>query len=277
MSGVTAYGFFGALLDLARRGAVRIDETPGRNWMRSRAFEVLPGERPADLRPHEQVLLDLLFAPKRGPRDRVRFDEILKSIRSGWKRFRTAVMHELVEDGFVSQERQRTRGRIIAVGVGLSVLGGVGFIPAGILTNTYSGWPLIVPAAVTLLGFVVLIIGACFSTLSEEGRRAGAGWLAYSRHLKAIARQQSAMPDASAFEQSLAFATAAGFGSAWVKGFRKSGKLTAVPGWFKAATAADAARQVDAFIVMMGGVHAAGHSGAAGAASAGGGGASGAH
>ena len=242
---------FGAILDLARRGLVRIEESPDRTWYRRHEF-VICLVRPGDgLRPHERALLDQLFVTKKGPRPSVKFSELKGVMVSGWKRFSRAVLSDLEAMGLVGPERQHTRRWLIAVAVATIVVGGLGFIPAGMLVDRYEGWPLMLPGAVVVVGLAAVIFASAFSTLSDDGRRQSAAWRAFFQSLRDIAGGRQSVGGPEAFDRYLAYATSAGVSDAWTRAFRKSGKLVVLPPWFGALAAPDVSHAADSFAAML--------------------------
>jgi hypothetical protein len=243
---------FGAVVDLARRRLVRIEESSVRVWYRRREFVILPVQRADGLRPHERVLLDLLFVTKKGPRTSVKFSELRGAVISGWRGFRRAVLSELGAVGLVSPERQHTRRWLVGVAVILIVVGSVGFIPAGLLVDRFEGWPLMLPGAAIVVGLVAIVFASAFSTLSDEGRRQSAAWRAFFHSLRDIARGRQPVGGPETFDRYLPYATSAGVSEAWAKAFRKSGKLVTMPFWFQASAAPDAGDAVDSLVAMLG-------------------------
>ena len=243
---------FGAIVDLGRRGLLRIEESSDRTWYQRREFVIRLVQRADGLRPHERVLLDLLFVTKKGPRTSLKFSELRGAVTSGWKGFSRAVLSELGAMGLVSPERQHTRRWLVAVAVVIIVVGSVGFIPAGLLVDRFEGWPLMLPGAVIVVGLVAVAFAAAFSTLSDEGRRQSAAWRAFFHGLRDIARGRQPVGEPEAFGRYLAYATSAGVSDAWAKAFRKSGKLVTMPPWFEALAARDAGQAADSLVAMLG-------------------------
>jgi hypothetical protein len=246
-----AHGF-GALVDLARRGLVRIEESPDKTWYQRREFVIRLVQRADGLRPHERALLDLLFETKKGPRTEAKFSELLGAVSSGWRGFKRAVLLELGTTGLVSADRQHTRRWLVGIAVIVVVVGSLSFIPAALLVDRFDAWPLMLPGAVIVVGLVALVFASAFSTLSDEGRRQSTAWRAFFRGLREMTRGRQAIGDAETFDRYLPYATSAGASEAWAKAFRKSGKLVTVPSWFQALIAPDAGSPVDALVAMLG-------------------------
>jgi Predicted membrane protein (DUF2207) C-terminal domain/Predicted membrane protein (DUF2207) N-terminal domain len=242
---------FGAILGLARRGLVRVEASPDRTWYRQREFVICLMQLKDGPRPHERALLDLLFVTKKGPRPSVKFSELRGAVASGWKLFRRAVLSELGAMGLVSPERQHTRRWLVGVAVSLVVVGSLGLIPAGLLVDRFEAWPMMLPAAVIVVGLVALIFASAFSTLSDEGRRQSAAWRAFFRGLRDMVRGRQPVGEPETFDRYLAYATSAGVSDAWARAFRKGGKLAAMPPWFGALAVPDAGDAADNLVAML--------------------------
>lgn len=255
------------LFDLARRGVITIDEREGTGLFKSRQFVVRRG-RPATLLPHEQVVLDRLFA-KHGSEPRL--DKALRSVIAGARAFGKAVKAELRAYGLIDADRaDATKALIIAGAVVMVFAIGIGMFL--IATNLRLGEAsLAIPGALFLAGLTLVIVGASYSTLTTRGYAASTRWHAYRRYLKEQARARRLPPNADQMSVLLPFAAAFGLGPSWQRAM-KSMPDTAMPAWL--GTLSPSGRQA-AFVAMMASTSASTHShGGSGAGGAAGGGSS---
>jgi hypothetical protein len=273
----------GALLDLVRRGAVRIEANPDPGLFKTKPFLLRrTGTRPL-LASHEQALLDILFTTKRGPRETITFSEVSRAVAStgNWKRFRKAVTADLRSAGLLDPEAERLRARVMTIGVGFVVA----FIPALAacvpLLDRVGDAVLAIPMSLVAVGAVGLGAGASLNVLSAEGHRRARAVKAYRRYLVDLTKQPSPSgAEATAFEQALPYAAAFGVAVSWARHLQKQG-VTNGPAWLGSLTQ-DATRggshMAATIAVLSAGSSAGGHAGgsAAGGAGAAGGGASGA-
>jgi len=90
------------------------------------------GKTPVDAAPHERVLLELLFTDKHGPRASVALSELARTFASSrrWKRLREAISSDLRADRLLDGDRERTRGRVIVIGLVILLSSIAGFIGA---------------------------------------------------------------------------------------------------------------------------------------------------
>lgn len=270
------------LLDLAGRGLVRIEETGEKKWYRSSEFLITLLQRPADLRPHENALLDLLFTDKSGLQHReVRMSEMSRLITSSrWKLYTESVEQEVEAQGLVSTEAKQRRKRLVAVGIMLMLLALALAFAAFLLSSAFGFWPLLLAGAVFMLGLVALIAGAALSPLSDQGVTLANTFAPFRRFIQDVSRGKMDVPDPAYYGAHLPYATAFGQAVPWVKQQAKSG-YEEVPDYFRVMSVDDGSH----IAIWVGAITAASNSGGsasptsgAGAAGAGaaGGGASGA-
>jgi hypothetical protein len=228
-----------SLLDLARRGVVRIEEMPGRTWHGSRDYVIHLVSQTTDLRPHERGLLDLLFTTKAGPITNVKLSAAGRAAQSRLKLFQHPLGEELLSASLVSPEHVRTRGVLVRAGLLLVAVAAAGFVGAAIATSQYGGWPLLVPASLALVAVSVLIMASCYSVLTNSGRYRAARWASFFKFVRDVAKGRRPITDAAWFEQYLPYAAVRGQAPQWVKVFDRSGKVASPPAWFAAAAASD--------------------------------------
>lgn len=259
------------LFSIADRGAIVIKEEP--RTFGQRAFTLDRGGARLALAGHEQTALDLAFGGAQEQERQVSLSRARRRLQSHIGRFRDAVHGEMTAMGLIDARRKAVHARYLAVSLVLLLLGAAGlFVAAVALVPQYRGWPLIVPAAVIVVGLVGLIFHAASTQLSDAGQRAGERWRAYQRHLKEVAREQAHL-GAESPSGVLPFAVALGLAAVWAK-FAKS-RPSLVPPWFQAEAASDASGSFHAF-VAYGGSPGGGHGGGGAGGGAAGGGGSGA-
>jgi len=264
------------LFDLAGRGLIRIEEAAEKKWYQSADFTVTLLDRSGGLRPHEQALLDLLFADKNGVTyDTIKMSEMGKLITSSrWKGFTESVEAEAEAQGLISAEAKRRGKRLMVWGVVLMIMALPLLVVGFVLDALFGMWPLLLVGALFLLGLFALIAGASISPLSERGAQLATAYDPFRRFLQEVAKGKMDLPDPTYYEAYLPLATAFGQAQAWVKDQSKKG-YDVVPSYFRALSDDGSANMV-VFIAAVttasnSGGTAAGAAGAAGAAAAGGG------
>lgn len=273
----------GTLFDLAKRGFIAIEELPKEHWYESRDFTIRLLSPPADLRPHEQALLELFYGPKSGQADEVirlsKLGELITSSR--WKIFSHNLEDELDEAGWLDPRRKIARTRLMILAAVFLALGLL-IIPLIFLVREITGlWPFSFTFALLGLSLVWFIAASTISVWSAEGLDRADQWEPFYRQIKRVTQSRAAVDRPEDFERFLPYAAAYGLLHPWAKRFEKKG-WTATPAYFRSLSTADQ-DMMAAFVVMTAatsssGGSAAGATAAGGAAAAGaaGGGASGA-
>lgn len=252
-----------ALFALAERGQLTIrEQTRGRFGQRNYVLERNRGAQ--GLRPLESAILDLIFERN----SEVPLSRARSRLVQHLKRFSQPLLTEMRERGFLDDGRQHLRKRYAVVGVMAIVLAALSVIPAGLLTDEYGGWTMLIPGALALTALLALVFYEAVTPLTNDALRRSREWRSFKRHLKEVAGGRAAAHEPAA--QVLPFAIALGLGSAWSKYLRNH--PDAVPGWFQAFGTVDAGAAFAAFVVTSGA--SGGSTGGSGAGA--GGGASGA-
>jgi hypothetical protein len=277
----------GAVLDLARRGALTMQSVEKSGFLKSREVRISRGPAPVHAAPHERVLLDLLFTDKHGPRTSVTFSDLAKTFASSrrWKVLREAISADLRAKRLLDGDRERTRGRVTIAGLMLMLLAVAGFAGSVALFDRFGEPVLSVPIALFVVGVVGMITGASLSPLSEEGYRCAEQWRAFKRSLRGTSEASGgATTPVERVERWLPYAVAFGTALAWTKQLQKEG-VTMGPSWLSAVSleGAQGPADIGATVAILSagssagahaGGHAGGHVGSVGGAA--GGGASGA-
>ena len=273
----------GALMDLARRGAVTIESVEKAGLFASKEVRISRGPVPVHAAPHERVLLDLLFTDKNGPRSSVTFSELARTFTSSrrWKRLKEAITAELRAERLLDADRERTRGRVMVVGLVVLVVSIAGFVGSVAMFDRFGEPVLSLPIALLTVGVAGMITGASLSPLSEEGHRRAERWRAFKRTLgNSSDSSATGGPGVERLEHWLPYAVAFGTAVAWMKRLQKQG-VTMGPSWLTAISqdGAHGPASIGSTVAILSagssaGAHAGGHAG--GASGAAGGGASGA-
>ncbi len=262
-------GSLGTLLDLANRGVLRIEETPG-TWG-SRRFQVVRLATSQTLAPHEAVLMELAF---RTGETSIRLQNFF-SRQMG--RLPTAIRRELEAAGMVDAERAAARRKLLiagALGIAASILlilfGAAGLASgsapmAGVLA-------LLVGASLGFSAMLSLILGATQSIWSERGMAESVQWKAYAAYLTSVSRGAAPLPGPAEMQRILPYAGAFGLMARLLKLQSKQHGI-APPAWFHAMQSATS--NGDAFLAFSSACASSSEAGGAGGGGGGGGGASG--
>lgn len=262
----------GTLFDLGRRGVLSIEESPERKWYRPHDFLLQLREQPAELKPHERGLLEMLFTSKTGLSTSVKLSEFSSGLRSRWKQFTEPLKEEMRAAGFFSPERQQARNRLLIAGGALLALAVVALAGGILLVGRFQAWPFLIPASLFLLSMAAFVLASIFSPLSDQGAEEATRWKGFSQFLREATKGREPVWGSEMFERYLPYAASFGLAVAWVKAFQKQGGLE-IPAWFH-SLAATPDQSMASFVVMTSAAYSSGGGGAAGAGggAAGGGG-----
>ena len=265
------------LFDLAERGLIRIEEAAEKKWYQANQFAVTLLGRSADLRPHEHALLDLLFTDKSGaPHDTITMSDMGQLITSSrWKKFTESLEGEAEAQGLISRE-SKERGKRLMIWGGVLMVLLLPLAAAVILTGTLFGfWPVLLAAAIFIVGLIALLSGATLSPLSDRAAKLAETFDPFRRFLEQVGKGKIDVPDPAYYQAYLPYATAFGQAQPWVKQQSKAG-YDVVPSYFRGLSDDGSANMV-VFIAAVtsasnsGGSASASAAGAAGAGAAGGG------
>ena len=273
-NGATQTHILATLYDLARRGAISIEETEASGGRRPRRrFALRQASYPADLDPFEKATLEAAFA-RADPQDpRLSLSEAVRGLLRGASALQRQMNAALYEQGLFGRERDRVRrGFLIAGGLVLLLAAASVAIPV-VWGALYGAWPLLLTAALILVSVVVLGLGLSVARRTVAGEQDAAHWRAFRRHLEQLARGRAAPASLGELEAYLPYAAAFGLGERWAR------RLPAPPAWFRALEQeVRAGTDGAAFVAVIAAASASTSAGAGGAAAGGaaGGGASGA-
>ena len=265
------------LFDLAGRGLIRIEEAAEKKWYQANQFSVMLLGRSTDLRPHESALLDVLFTDKSGaPHDTITMSDMGQLITSSrWKKFTESLESEAEAQGLISRE-SKERGKRLMIWGGVLMVLLLPLAAAVILMGTLFGfWPVLLAAAIFIVGLIALLSGATLSPLSDRGAKLAEAFDPFRRFLDQAGKGKMDVPDPAYYEAYLPYATAFGYAQPWVKQQSKAG-YDVVPSYFRGLSDDGGANMV-VFIAAVtsasnsGGSASASAAGAAGAGAAGGG------
>jgi hypothetical protein len=221
----------GTLLDLIRRGVVRL-EAPSRRMSHDPGdFVIHLRSSPIGLRPHERSLLELLFGPGDGVASGVRLSDLRLKLSSHWKTFSESVTQEMQMAGLLSRERVSFQRRLGICAVALLALGLGGLTACFAQIGRWGVWPFLVPINLIAVGGLVLIVAAAFPTLSDEGMQRAKRWRRFASHLHYLAHRYPAAPRSNLMEICLPYAASYGLAGMWAARFR-DGPLSEVTAWF---------------------------------------------
>jgi uncharacterized protein (TIGR04222 family) len=265
-----------AVFDLAQRGVLEIREQKG--FLGARKYILSRKETGLPLQPQEQGLLQALFKP--GEAD-THLDQIATRLQSHHKLFDEPLEQQLVQRGWLDEDRKQKRNRLFMAGLAAMVFGTFiifGTICSGAAVGS-GEWAAVtgglagIGIALFLLSIIILMYAASFSPLTPAGEEQKARWESFARYLKGVSRGEESAIRPDYFERYLAYAVVFGLGTNWAKYFDRLGGVP-LPAWFHAMAGSNG--DFGAMIAVMSASDSASASAAGGGAGASGGGSSGA-
>ncbi|MEW5982875.1 MAG: DUF2207 domain-containing protein [Acidobacteriota bacterium] len=248
-----------ALMDLAARGAVHLEEIESRSSFTKRAFRIVQADGSLASTAHERELLDLLFVSKSGPRSPVMLSELGKILQSPgrWRRFTNAVHSDLRDAGLTDLSREHTRSAVNRVSLGIVLMAIVGFVATIPFVNQVGPGALAVPGVTLLVAIAGFIVAGTLPVLTDEGLRRAGLWAGHGRHLKDQSKSTGRAPGAEAFGRILPYAAGFGVAVAWAKALEKHGVKTGAPWLHARAGHGEGGGEMAATIAMLSAGHAA--------------------
>lgn len=219
------------IVDLARRGYMRIEESEERSWLGlgARDFIFRRGEASIDrLRPYERTIVDGILP--RGSNERS-LKDLQNKFYTRLPEIQRKLYEEMISQGFFRSRPDKVRG--LWRGLGLAVIiGGIalGFFTAAPLMQLASLSPcLFVALAVT--GGALLLAGGHMPAKTRKGAEAAAKWKAFKKYLTDIDKFTDVAQAGELFDRYLPYAIAFGLKDSWIFKFSAQ-PATPIPGWY---------------------------------------------
>lgn len=267
----------GTLFSLAEKGVLVIEELPDQKWYRKHDFVLKQVEPVANLTPHEEGFLEMLFTDKNGRVSSLKLSDMGTKISgSAWKKYQEPLQHEIKQAGFLNADRQTIRTTLMVWGGVLIVMGAILFIGAAVLSDSFGLGTLAVGVAVMLLGIFGVVLGGSLLPLSDVGAETAVAWKQFQNYLNEVSKGKQPIDRPAMFAKYLPYAATFGLLHQWAKQFEKEG-WTEMPAYFRVLPTTTNDQAMGVFVALSatanssGGSAAGAGAGAAGAGAAGGG------
>jgi uncharacterized membrane protein YgcG len=218
------------LIDLARRGALEIEERPATLFGITTSKKFIYHRRPdfsGPLRPYEQALLQAVF----GSREEVELDDLRERFYTSIPRIQSKLYEEAVKEGLFPSSPKAIRTRYLVLGIaGLVLSMGVGFCVAAGLASRIDA--ILCPfISLAIVSVVMIAVGQAMPTKSRKGAEEAAKWRAFKAYLAGAERYADLAQDTGQFDRYLPYAIAFGLERTWVNKFARIPN-TPVPRWY---------------------------------------------
>jgi hypothetical protein len=255
-----------AVFSLADRGELVIEEQARSLGQRNFLVTRTGSGRP--LAAHEQRALEVIFTGKSGLERSVALGTARSRLTKHLKKFSGAVTQELAAAGLMDEDREAVRHGFLRIGTIALIAAGVAALALSSAVDRYGAWPMLIPAALAVVGVIALICHAAHTPLSNSAVRRAQGWRSFRRYLRDVARDRQASPQDATLRQWLPFAVAVGIAPAWAAYLKRH--RGGAPQWFHAVGKSDGTHAFAAFVGAGGAGSSHGTSGGCGGAAGGG-------
>jgi hypothetical protein len=272
----SAHGASGLMMELARRGVLRIEEAEKKKFG-SHDFRVIRAAAVRTRANHEERFIEVLFPEGE---TEVLMSKAAPRLQSKWGGVSAAIRRELATAGVLDEERRRRKIQITTAGVigffvGLAVAGG-----GAVLFNSgeaaTAGLLVAAGIALAVVGLFASIAGGSMSEWTPAGESLAGQWKGFRNYLKDLCKGRSPLPGPDAIEHFLPHAAAFGLAPALLKRQRETGRV-ALPPWFAALhSAGDEGAAFASYVALWAVASSSSSAGASAGAGVSGGGSSGA-
>ncbi|OQA40293.1 MAG: hypothetical protein BWY52_02911 [Chloroflexi bacterium ADurb.Bin325] len=208
------------LLDLARRGALEIEEEkkPGFLGIGSSTdfvYHRLPNN--LALRAYEKLFLTSFFGGKNDVQlsdQKEKFYAFLPSLRS-------ALYQEVVKEGLFKENPDKVRGRYGCLGMivlAIAFFGGMLLIN---LADSLSSLVICAPIGLGVVALSIIITARHMPVRTEHGAEENARWMAFKRYLQNLEKYTKIEEATHIFDQYLPYAVAFGLEQSFIRKFEK--------------------------------------------------------
>lgn len=215
------------IIGFATRGMLTIETEPAPHIFTHGQTTLIKGERPGDLKTHEALLYDRIFADG----DRVTLDELRKDFYAVIPKVKDEVYRELSDTGYFDGNPHTRRSAFLAAGIVLTIFGLVAVAIAQFaMIGRVFPVPIVITAILSLI--TVIVTGTVIPRKTRKGRLA---W-EHIAGLEEYIRRAEAAPLAEAerrgvFERLLPYAMVFGLATVWARKFE--GIYSTPPAWYR--------------------------------------------
>jgi hypothetical protein len=258
------------LLDLARRGFIRFEETGRTSIFKTSRKIIRRLDIPESPSTWEEVVLAQAFRDAE-PSGAVTLGKAWRRVYRAFPSFRSAVEEELERRGDFDPAVRLGMRRLYGLAIGGAVLTVLSIVWTIVLFGRFGPAPIALAFAFGIVAITSMGIAGVMPLFSERGRDESIRWKGFALAIRRSAKERTPI-DAERFTAWLSYAAAFGFADTWMRAGSRWG--IAVPDWLRSAPGSRAAFDAWIPIFMVHGGGGAGVGGGGGGAA--GGGASGA-
>ena len=220
----------GTLLDLARRGAVEIQETDEPGFMgigEHRDFIYRLKDISVAKLKYESTLLHEIF----GSHTERKLSDLANKFYAVVPTLQRQMYDEAVGEGFFSESPEGVRKHYGCLGFAVLAIGAVAaFVLLGAL-GSYTAAAVCPGLALVVVGAVMLVLARRMPRRTDKGVEANARWLAFKRYLQNLEKYTKVEDAAGIFEHYLPYAVVFGLERSWIQRFSAVQNVPAPTWW----------------------------------------------
>ena len=218
------------LVDLGRRGVLKITEGEEGQRFGGRGFTIEILEHKEELRPFERAFVTAIMGGDAKPGSAVDLGAAKSRFSSQVDTIRSHMYDELVKRGYFPVSPETTRsGYRSKIRIGFVILTVGLFVIGGRLIDI-SGWVIVPIAAITLFLTAFYQLAQHMPRKSVAGAEGAAKWRAFKRYLDDLDDKNAVEGADDIFQKYLPYAVAFGLERSWVRKFANAG--APAPEWY---------------------------------------------
>jgi uncharacterized protein (TIGR04222 family) len=210
------------LIDLARRGALTMEETQteglfGIGASRDFIFRANPGFDANSLRPYERTLLSRVVGAGEH-----RLSALKNQFYTAIPTIENQLYDAAVQEGYFPASPQGVRNRYYLLGGALMVIAAIAaftLIPAFVQYSVGVVFPV---AALGLVGLIAIVVASVMPARTRKGAEEVARWRAFETFMKDLPRFQKVGEATALFDKYLPYAIAFGLERRWINTFAQT-------------------------------------------------------
>lgn len=218
------------IIDLARRGYIRITELTGTSMLGSNDFAfVRTGKDESTLRPFEQRIIQVVF----GTLEKQFVSNLRDNFHISIPHLKQCLYDEAIHNGYFSRNPQSVRHWFATIGVILVAITGIGGAVGYYFLAPYAPYSIVAFITAGLVAVGLLILSPFMPKKTVRGATVVAKWQAFKRFLQHIERYTQVADARDQFDLYLPYAIAFGMERGLVEKFAQVN--TPAPDWYDAA------------------------------------------
>lgn len=218
------------IIDLARRGYIRITELTGTSMLGSNDFAfVRTGKDESTLRPFEQRIIQVVF----GTLEKQFVSNLRDQFHLSIPHLKQCLYDEAIRNGYFSRNPQSVRHWFATIGVILVAITGIGGAVGYYFLAPYAPYSIVAFITAGLVAVSMLILSPFMPKKTVRGATVVAKWRAFKRFLQHIERYTQVADARDQFDLYLPYAIAFGLERSLVEKFAQVN--TPAPDWYDPA------------------------------------------